>query len=95
MSAESASPATDTDERDPGLLIEVHRVLTEKAELDVPSVDTDLLATGVLDSLALVEVLFHLEDDLGVTVPLDQAEVADFRTVRSIARLIASDDYRP
>ena len=38
-----------------------HQQLTElfarKLNLDVPSVDTDLMETGLLDSLALVELL--------------------------------------
>ena len=43
-------------------LIELFR---DKLELDVPSAETDLLETGVMDSLTFVELLFHLEIEFG------------------------------
>ncbi len=53
-----------------------------------PGIDDDLLATGIIDSLALVDLLLRLETELGVVVPVDALEPEDFRTVRAIAALV-------
>jgi methoxymalonate biosynthesis acyl carrier protein len=68
---------------------DIRRVLSEKMYVEVPSPDADLLSTGVLDSLALIQLLVHLEDEFGVKIALDQIEIEDLRSTRSIAGLIA------
>ena len=47
-----------------------------------------MLASGVLDSLTLVQLLLDLEQRFGVTIPLEELEIDDFRSVNSIARLV-------
>jgi methoxymalonate biosynthesis acyl carrier protein len=56
--------------------------------LEVPSLDTDLLETGLLDSLLIVELLLHIERELGRTLPMEELELEDFRTLTTIARCI-------
>jgi acyl carrier protein len=56
---------------------------------DAPDPDADLVEGGVLDSLALVELLFAIEQELGVEIPTERLEVARFRTLGSIAELVA------
>jgi methoxymalonate biosynthesis acyl carrier protein len=68
---------------------DIRRVLSEKMYVEVASPDADLLSTGVLDSLALIQLLVHLEDEFGVKIALDQIEIEDLRSTYSIARLIA------
>ena len=46
-------------------------VFADALHLDVPSADTDLFETGVLDSLAFVELLLQLEHEFGVTTSVD------------------------
>ena len=58
--------------------------------LDVPSFDTDLFDTGVLDSLAFVELLVQLEREFGVTTSVDDLEAENFRSISSIAAFIES-----
>jgi acyl carrier protein len=71
----------------------VHRKLTElfarKLNLDVPSVDTDLVGTGLLDSLTLVELLAQLEETFGFSISAGDLELEDFRSVASIAEFLA------
>jgi acyl carrier protein len=71
----------------------VHQKLTElfakKLNLDVPSVDTDLVGTGLLDSLALVELLAQLEETFGVSVSIDDLELENFRSIAGIAGFLA------
>jgi acyl carrier protein len=71
----------------------VHQKLTElfakKLNLDVSSVDTDLIETGLLDSLALVELLAQLEETFGVSISTDDLELENFRSIDSIAGFVA------
>jgi acyl carrier protein len=71
----------------------VHQKLTElfarKLNLDVPSVDTDLVATGLLDSLTLVELLAQLEETFGVSISAGDLELENFRSVANIAEFVA------
>jgi len=57
--------------------------------LEVSSVDTDLVETGLLDSLALVELLAQLEETFGVSVSTDDLELENFRSIASIAGFVA------
>lgn len=65
-------------------------LLTDRLDREVPGIDTDLLETGVLDSLLLVDLLMHLEEEFGVTVALDQLEIDVLRSVASLAVLVRS-----
>src|SRR2546426_4519081 len=64
-------------------------LFTEKLQIEVPSPDTDLVETGLLDSLRFVELLAHLEETFGLTVSVDDIEVEHFRTTARIAEFIA------
>jgi acyl carrier protein len=70
----------------------VHHKLTElfakKLNLEVSSVDTDLVETGLLDSLALIELLAQLEETFGVSVSTDDLELENFRSIASIAGFV-------
>lgn len=67
----------------------VTEILTGDLHLRVPTPQTDLLATGTLDSLGLIELLTQLELRFGVRVDMDALDVEDFRSVESIAAYIA------
>ncbi len=56
----------------------------------VPSADTDLLEGGLLNSVTFVELVMLLEERFGVTVPIDDIEVEQFRTIRQIALFVGS-----
>jgi len=56
----------------------------------VPADDTDLLGSGLLDSLGLVELLFHVEQTFGLTIELDELDVENFRSLRTIAAIVAA-----
>jgi acyl carrier protein len=68
----------------------VRRLMLDVAHIEVESIDTDLIETGVIDSLALVELIFQIEQDLGIAIQLDEVSVERFRTVRGIADLLNS-----
>ena len=70
----------------------IHQKLTElfakKLNLEVSSVNTDLVETGLLDSLALIELLAQLEETFGVSVSTDDLELENFRSIASIAGFV-------
>jgi acyl carrier protein len=63
-------------------------IFSQRLNLEIPSNNTDLLSTGLLDSLTLVELLVHLEQSFGVQVSVDDLEMDNFRTIDSIATYI-------
>jgi methoxymalonate biosynthesis acyl carrier protein len=63
-------------------------VFSSVLSLDVPSFDTDLFDTGVMDSLAFVELLLQLEREFGVTTSVEDLEVDNFRSIDRIAEFV-------
>lgn len=72
----------------------VQRLFVETLKIPAPAPATDLIETGVLDSLALVELLFALEQEFGVTIPLEELDIDSFRSIESIAGLVAATAAR-
>jgi acyl carrier protein len=66
----------------------IHELFSEKLNIELPSPDTDLIDSGLLDSLRLVELLLHIEASLGFRIALDDIDLDDLRSIRRIARLI-------
>jgi len=71
------------------LMGEIRGVFAEKWAIEVDSPTLDLLDTGVVDSVMLVELLLELEQRFAVSLPLETLEIEDFRSVARIADLVA------
>ena len=67
----------------------VTSLFAKKLNLVVASVETDLIETGMLDSLALVELLAQLEESFDVSISTDDLEIENFRSIASIAGFVA------
>jgi len=67
----------------------VQALLSEKLFVTVDSHETDLLAAGILDSLTLVQLLMHLEEQFGLRVAVEDLEIDDLRSIHTISRLVA------
>jgi D-alanine--poly(phosphoribitol) ligase subunit 2 len=80
--SETARPGT-------ALHAEIASMVSEALQVDDLAPDTDLLETGTLDSLGLVEVLLQLERRFGVKVDLDGLDFDHFRSVANIADFVA------
>jgi acyl carrier protein len=65
-------------------------LFAESFQIEVPSADTDLLESGILDSLQFVELLAQLERQFGFRIKLEDIELDDLRTLARIARLVAA-----
>lgn len=66
------------------------RLFADKLHVEVPSVETDLIETGLVDSLTFVEFLAQLEAGFDIRVSLEDLEIDRFRTISRIGRFIAS-----
>jgi D-alanine--poly(phosphoribitol) ligase subunit 2 len=67
---------------------DIRAVLRDHLTVMVDSPEVDLLETGLIDSIGLVELILQLEDRFGVSLPMDTLEIDDFRSINKIADLI-------
>lgn len=56
--------------------------------------DTDLFATGILDSMAFVELIAFLEEATGSRIDLLDVDPEDFTTVRGLSRHLTGPSGR-
>ncbi len=74
----------------PSVVGQLIALLRDELHIDVASPDTDLLESGLLDSLHLVLLLLQIEQRMGVRIALGDVELDDLRSVHRIARVIAA-----
>jgi acyl carrier protein len=59
---------------------------------EVPSLETDLLDSGILDSLKFVELLLALETELAIKLHVEELELDNFRSIQKISRFLSRRD---
>ena len=64
--------------------------LAVKMGIEVPSPEADLVEAGLLDSLALVDLLVHLEQSYDTRISLEDLDLDNFRSIARIARFLSS-----
>lgn len=67
---------------------QIIRLLSERVHVEAPSIDTDLMEAGLLDSLTLVELMTSLEEEFGITISFDEIELDNFRSVERIGEFV-------
>ena len=72
-----------------GIIQRLDAMFFESLQIKVPSPDTDFIETGMVDSLQFVELLLQLEKRFGCRIDIEDIELDDFRTLNSIARVVA------
>ena len=65
-------------------------VFTKSFHIEVPSPDTDLLESGILDSFQFVELLLQLEQNFNLRIKIEDIDLEDLRTLARIARLVTA-----
>jgi acyl carrier protein len=70
------------------LVEDIRCVLRDHLHVLVDSPDTNLLESGFVDSIGLVELILHLEDRFGMALPMESLELDDLRSINTIADLI-------
>jgi acyl carrier protein len=74
---------------------QVAAVMSDRAGIDFPDAETDLLDAGLIDSMALVTLIVAFEDTFAVQLPLEEFDIDRFRSVASIADFLASLGAEP
>lgn len=72
------------------LIREIQKLFLEKLAIRVESAEADLFQTGILDSMALVQFIMHLEKHFGLQVAMGGLKVDSFLSVVKIAELVAN-----
>ncbi|HUL88406.1 MAG TPA: phosphopantetheine-binding protein [Pseudolabrys sp.] len=56
------------------------------------TLQTDLLESGLLDSLLLMDLIFHIEEKYGVRFDSDQVNPSNFRTIVDIVNFVLNQE---
>jgi acyl carrier protein len=76
------------------LIAQLDEMFRDVLNLAVPSPDADLIDSGLIDSLALVELLFAIEQRFSVDLALEELEIESFRTLDRLATVIAQAQHQ-
>lgn len=76
------------DAREEEIVARLGRIFEESLSLPAPAPQQDIVESGLLDSLALVTLLFEIEQQFGFEIPLESLEIDNFRSLAGIARLL-------
>jgi acyl carrier protein len=77
------------------IVARIQRIFEDTLNVSAPAPETDIIESALLDSLALVTLLFGIEEEFATQIPLESLEIDDFRTVARIARLIGAAAQGP
>jgi len=72
------------------IIARLNNWFSESLHISVPSPDTDLLESGLVDSLQIVELLMQLEEQFGFKISIDDIDLDDLRSLERIAALVAA-----
>jgi acyl carrier protein len=67
---------------------QITKLFSEKLNLEIPSIDMDLVEEGILDSLAFVDLIIYLEEEFGMKVFNDSIDIDNFRSISKIAQFV-------
>lgn len=70
----------------------ITELVRERLDVEVPDADTDLIESGLLDSLALVTLITAIEETFACELPLDDFDVERFRSVARIVGFLRSSN---
>ena len=63
---------------------------SERLNLTILSPTEDLFETGILDSMAFVDLVMHLEQQFGIRISGDELEPDNFQSIAKIAFFVAA-----
>jgi D-alanine--poly(phosphoribitol) ligase subunit 2 len=72
----------------------IQTLFADKLFRPVEDPDIDLFDNGILDSMALIELIFQLEQTFGFHISLDVLDVDSIRTVRKISHFVSAHAVR-
>jgi methoxymalonate biosynthesis acyl carrier protein len=73
---------------DTGLVGAIRELLSQRLFIEVDSPDVDLIDSGLVDSIGVVELILEIERRFEIELPPEQVEIDDFRSIHRIAMLV-------
>lgn len=67
----------------------ISSIVCESLTIEKVDIDEDLIESGMLDSLALVQLMVALEESFNITIAPEELDIEDYRSVNSMAKMIA------
>jgi acyl carrier protein len=77
------------------IVARVGRIFEDTLSIAAPAPDLDIIEAALLDSLTLVSLLFSIEQEFSIEIPLDTLEIDALRSLSSIATMIAATGVTP
>ncbi len=84
MSGSAIPGGSGSSEERATLARRVEEIFLTELQVEVPDRETDVIATGLVNSLAFVRLLSLLEQEFQLRIDVDELDLDDFRTVSSI-----------
>ena len=66
----------------------IRAIFANRLQLEIPEQNDDLIEAGILDSLALVDLINELEREFGFRLPSGQLDFDEFRSLDRIAKFV-------
>ncbi len=66
----------------------VMSVVCKTLTLETVAFEEDLIESGVLDSLSLIQLMVALEDEFDIRIEPEEIDFEDYRSVRSMTEMI-------
>ena len=87
--AEESREYRPPDEGKMDTAVAIREAFESQLAIEVPDMDTDLIDSGLLDSLAMVSLIAHIETEFSFSVDFEDLDIEEFRTVNRIAAFVA------
>jgi len=71
------------------LVQRVTDLIRDVLQVEVATPDADLVAEGLIDSLALVSLITEVELEFGIRLSIDEFDLGRFRSAAQIAAVVA------
>lgn len=68
---------------------QVAELIRDVLQVEVPAPDADLVADGLIDSLALVSLITEVELEFAIRLPIGEFDLSRFRSAEQIATVVA------
>lgn len=72
----------------PSVVERISIIFADQMRIDVPASDTNLLEHGLLDSLAVIELLTLIEGEFRITIAAEDLELDNFRSIEAISDFV-------
>ncbi|MCC5942117.1 MAG: acyl carrier protein [Balneolaceae bacterium] len=66
----------------------VTAIVSKALTLEQIEIDKDLFESGLLDSMSLMQLMMELEEGFEITITPEELDVEDYRTVRTMSKMI-------